>query len=96
MPLIPRKSYADRVRRALDRSAIVALMGPRQCGKTTLARMIREALPDGQAGEYFDVESQADLRRLANPEMVLGALTGLVVIDSTSSSLSIRETKHGP
>lgn len=79
--LIDRKSYIDQVRKALGRSAVVAIMGPRQCGKTTLARMIFDGDPDRQAGAYFDLESQVDLRRLANPEMVLGALSGLAVID---------------
>jgi predicted AAA+ superfamily ATPase len=78
---IDRKGYIDQVRKALTRSTIVALMGPRQCGKTTLARTIFEATPEREAGAYFDLESQVDLRRLANPEMVLGSLSGLVVID---------------
>ena len=51
--------------------------GPRQCGKTTLARMICEH----QSSTYFDLESQTDLRRLVNPEIILASLTGLVVID---------------
>ncbi|MCP4254825.1 MAG: ATP-binding protein [Candidatus Scalindua sp.] len=56
---------------------MAALLGPRQCGKTTLARVICK----NQAKNYFDLESQADLRRLANPEMILASLSGLVVID---------------
>lgn len=79
--MIDRTDYINQVRKALARSAVVALMGPRQCGKTTLARLIFETTPDRQAGAYFDLESQVDLRRLANPEMVLGLLSGLVVID---------------
>ena len=69
--------YIDRVKKAISRSPVVALLGPRQCGKTTLARMIC----DHQASTYFDLESQTDLRRLANPEMILTSLQGLVVID---------------
>ena len=78
---INRTGYIAQVRKALERSTIVALMGPRQCGKTTLARTIFEETPDRQAGAYFDLESQVDLRRLANPELVLGSFSGLVVID---------------
>lgn len=52
-------------------------MGPRQCGKTTLARMFQQ----GKNASHFDLESQADLQRLQNPEMMLGALKGLVVLD---------------
>jgi len=87
--LIERNGYINQVRKALNRSVIVALMGPRQCGKTTLARMIYERSPNQQAGTYFDLESQVDLRRLANPEMVLGSLTGLVVIDEIQTLPSL-------
>ncbi len=55
----------------------MALLGPRQCGKTTLVRVICK----NQARNYFDLESQADLRRLVNPEIILASLSGLVVID---------------
>jgi len=75
--MIERPGYIDKVVKGLSRSPIVALLGPRQCGKTTLARMICRGRPN----TYFDLESQSDLRRLANPEMMLGALEGLVVID---------------
>ena len=56
----------------------MALIGPRQCGKTTLARMFEEAQPKAI---HFDLESQADRRRLQNPEMMLGALEGVIVLD---------------
>ena len=76
-PYIERSDYIKHVKKALNRAVVVALLGPRQSGKTTLARMI--------AGEmdstYFDLESTADNMRLQNPEYVLGGLQGLVVID---------------
>ena len=75
--MIERQGYIDRVKKAISRAPIAALLGPRQCGKTTLARMICEKQPS----TYFDLESQTDLRRLANPEMILASLSGLVVID---------------
>ena len=78
--LIERKGYVEQVRRALARSVVVALMGPRQCGKTTLARMIFDSTPDKQPDAYFDLESQVDLRRLANPEMVQPAFLHLCVL----------------
>ncbi len=76
MPL-PRPRYEAQVRRALRRSPVVALLGPRQCGKTTLARHVAGT----RDCTYFDLESAADLRQLENPEYVLGRATGLVVID---------------
>jgi uncharacterized protein len=74
---IERSTLAIRVRSALRRSPVVALLGPRQCGKTTLARGIGEVA----AERYFDLERSADLARLEQPETALGRLRGLVVID---------------
>ena len=75
--IIDRPTYFKRVTTAIQRSPITALLGPRQCGKTTLARMISKDQP----ATIFDLESQPDLRRLQNPELVLGSLQGLVVLD---------------
>lgn len=75
--MIARPIYLDAVRRALARSPICALLGPRQCGKTTLARTLMET-PECH---YFDLESPKDLLRLGNPELALGALAGLVILD---------------
>jgi len=61
----------------LGRSPVVLLAGPRQCGKTTLAR---EFLSPDDVG-YFDLEDPADLERLAEPMTALRPLAGLVVID---------------
>ncbi|MFN3408219.1 MAG: ATP-binding protein [Limisphaerales bacterium] len=61
---------------------VVALLGPRQSGKTTLARQIAAALPDFSAERnYFDLEDPAHLDRLENPKLALGGLRGLVIID---------------
>ena len=65
------------VRTALRRSRVVALLGPRQCGKTTLAREFISA----DSPNYFDLEDPTSLARLAEPETSLRPLKGLVVID---------------
>ena len=75
--MLQRAEYLRRVEVATARSPITALLGPRQCGKTTLARQFAST----RGGTTFDLESEPDVRRLANPEMVLGALDGLVVLD---------------
>ena len=65
------------VRSALRRSRAVALLGPRQCGKTTLALHIA-----GQsAAEYFDLEDPTSEARLKDPKLALEKLKGLVVLD---------------
>jgi len=75
--MIDRKLDLRRVRAALRRSPVVALLGPRQCGKTTLAR---EFLSE-ESANYFDLEDPASLARLTEPMTALGSLQGLVVID---------------
>lgn len=75
--MINRDLYLKAVSTALQRSPITALLGPRQCGKTTLARMIAQ----GREAHYFDLESPADQQRLQNPELLLGSLSELVVMD---------------
>ncbi len=65
------------VRAALGRARVTALIGPRQAGKTTLARAL--VAPD--APTYFDLEDPRALGRLAEPMMALAPLRGVVVID---------------
>jgi predicted AAA+ superfamily ATPase len=54
-PMIPRDYYFKRVQEGLKRSPMVALLGPRQCGKTTLARQ----LISEDSANYFDLEDPA-------------------------------------
>ena len=75
--MIDRKTDVRLVRTALKRSRVVALLGPRQCGKTTLARQFVAA----QSLNYFDLEDPSSLARLDQPDTVLRPLKGLVVID---------------
>ncbi|MDE0272492.1 MAG: ATP-binding protein [Gammaproteobacteria bacterium] len=75
--MLHRATYLHQLEVAVGRSPITALLGSRQCGKTTLAREF--AAP--REATCFDLESEPDLRRLANPELVLGGLDGLVVLD---------------
>lgn len=77
LAMIDRKTDISRVRAALKRSRIVALLGPRQCGKTTLARQFVAA----DSLNYFDLEDPRSLARLSEPDMALRPLKGLVVID---------------
>jgi hypothetical protein len=75
---IDRAGHVAGVRRLLARHPVVALLGARQVGKTTLAR----AIAAGERGStHFDLERAADLARLADPELSLGPLRGLVVLD---------------
>ncbi len=75
--VIDRTTDIRQVRGALKRSRVVALLGPRQCGKTTLARRFVAA----ESLNYFDLEDPASLARLAEPDTALRPLKKLVVID---------------
>jgi predicted AAA+ superfamily ATPase len=75
--VVNRPKYLELLTTALQRSPITALLGPRQCGKTTLARTFAK----GRDAAIFDLESQSDLMRLQNPELMLGSMKKLVIID---------------
>ena len=75
--IFPRSQLQQDITHALTRSRVVALIGPRQCGKTTLAR---EFVP-ADSMNYFDLEDPISLARLDQPMTALQGLTGLVVID---------------
>src|ERR1700678_2163346 len=75
--MLKRTHLLAQVRSGLKMSPAVALLGPRQCGKTTLARQLAEI----SKSNYFDLESPVDLARLLEPKTALESLRGLIVID---------------
>jgi uncharacterized protein len=77
-PMIPRPDEASAVRRLLRHFPVVALLGPRQSGKTTLARQIAAG---SRSARSFDLEDPDDLARLSDPGLALKPLRGLVILD---------------
>ena len=75
-----RTSYLERIGTLFRTHPIVGLLGPRQCGKTTLAREYIH-LAGSESVHYFDLEDPDDLGRLSDPKLTLEELEGLVVID---------------
>ena len=75
---IPRPASIAAVERSLARAPVTALLGPRQAGKTTLARQIAARTREQH---YFDLEDPDDLRVLEHAKTTLTPLGGLVVID---------------
>lgn len=71
---IERKEDIKRLSALMEIFPVTAILGARQCGKTTLARTF-------SADHYFDLENPRDLVRLETPQLTLEALTGLIVID---------------
>jgi uncharacterized protein len=74
---VDRLRLSNAVSAALRRSPAVALVGPRQVGKTTLAR--QHLAP--RSPNYFDLENPVDLQRLAEPMVALSPLRDLVIVD---------------
>ncbi len=75
-----RNTYLTAIDKAFNTSKVVALLGPRQCGKTTLARQyFRDN--QGLKAQYFDLENPVDLLRLQDPMLTLQDFEGLIVID---------------
>ena len=82
---IAREWLAAAVARRLRRDPVVMLLGPRQCGKTTLARRIVA----GRKATLLDLENPADRARLQEPMTALRDLRGLVVIDEAQLQPSL-------
>ena len=90
--MIERRQEADLLR-ALGRSPAVVLLGPRQIGKTTLARQVAERTP---GSIYLDLERQADIRRLDDADAFLRSNLGrLVVLDEVHRTPQLFEVLRG-
>ena len=78
--MIRRKQHVDALLKRLRTFPVVAILGPRQIGKTTLARQVGREYPGPT--HRLDLERPSDLNRLMDdPELVLDGLRGLVIID---------------
>ena len=72
--MIQRKKAIAAIQKRLKSFPVVAILGARQCGKTTLANQIRHM-------HYFDLENPRDLAKLSQPQLALENLKGIIVID---------------
>ena len=86
---IDRPGALERIAQAFRVPPAVALVGPRQCGKSTLSRVVATSERDVT---LFDLESAVDQRRLSVPEQALAPLAGLVIIDEIQRRPSLFET----
>ena len=75
--MIAREKIQTSIVKGLNQFPGVALLGPRQCGKTTLARQIANE----QGARIFDLENPDDVAALENPMLALESLRGLIVLD---------------
>ena len=72
--MIDRSTDRAILRELIAEFPVTAILGPRQSGKTTLARIF-------SAEHFFDLENPRDAATLATPQLTLEALSGLIVID---------------
>src|SRR5688572_11036364 len=79
MSLIHRKAFLRQIEEAFKVNPVVALLGPRQCGKTTLANRFAKQVK--QSIHHFDLEDPDDLARLEAPKLAFENLKGLIIID---------------
>jgi hypothetical protein len=75
--MIPRPEPIHQIESSFQIHPVTALLGPRQCGKTTLANFIAKHEPS----TIFDLENPVDIQRLTAPMQALKDLSGLVIID---------------
>lgn len=78
--MLDRQKELETVESYLSRYAVVAIVGARQVGKTTLARAITKRWRQGST-TLFDLESSADRARLRDPVLALRDVRGLIVLD---------------
>ena len=77
--MVERTYHLSRLTRLLNQFPVVAILGPRQVGKTTLAR--QHAAGSKREVSFFDLEDTADLALFADPIIALRPLKGLIVVD---------------
>ncbi len=80
--MLDRHKYLKKIQQKCHQFPVVALLGPRQCGKTTLAKAYEELLKaKGQKIHHFDLEDPDDLNLLQNAKLVFERLEGLIILD---------------
>lgn len=79
--MIERLKYLQEIEKRFKTHRIVVLLGPRQCGKTTLAKQYQAQQGKVPPVNYFDLENPLDIDRLENVVLSLESLKGLIIID---------------
>lgn len=87
MSPISRPAHLNALRSLLEQFPVVALIGPRQGGKTTLARQLASQWQG--AVHFFDLEDPRDAARLASPMLALEPLVGLVILDEIQTQAQL-------
>jgi hypothetical protein len=78
--MINRQKFIKRIEDVFSVHPICGLLGPRQCGKSTLAKMFAEISKQSKV-HYFDLENPLDISSLESPQLTLDPLEGFIIID---------------
>lgn len=89
--MIQRTRHSAEVLNLLATNPVVAVLGPRQVGKTTLSRDIARRFRGGPV-HFYDLEDPTDLARFADPMLALRYLNGLVVVDEIQRRADVFST----
>ena len=84
----------DKINYLFKVNPVVAILGPRQCGKTTIAQEFLKKDKKITKHNYFDLEKMSDLAALSNPEAALSHLEGLIVIDEIQKIPALLDEVH--
>jgi len=87
-----RQFFLNKIEQAFQVTNVVAILGPRQCGKTTAAKQYIEKQLLFPKQNYFDLENYLDRERLSDPLLSLLSLSGLIVIDEIQRAPDLFET----
>ena len=79
--VMDRNNFINLINNRFKTFKVLGILGPRQCGKTTLARHYIEKIGGINPENYFDLEDPLSISRLENPMLSLMSLKGLIVID---------------
>lgn len=78
--MIRRSIFVEEISDAFEVHSVCGILGPRQCGKTTLARYYAQEKQNSPV-HYFDLEDPTDLSKLESPKLILEPLEGLIILD---------------
>lgn len=78
--MIKRNFFLNSISEAFEVHSVCGILGPRQCGKTTLARYYAKEKQETPV-HYFDLEDPTDISKLESPKLILEPLEGLIILD---------------
>ena len=78
--ILKRQNLETRIRKSLKSNKVTILIGPRQVGKTTLAKNLAKRVRRNEYS-FFDLEDPTDFKLLENAKLTLEPLEGLIIID---------------